>query len=214
MTTITLYTSRIQLLTTEVPPSAKLKTTIERLASDSNIQPPFDFKVTNLDGDLLNVTTDRCVGMQPLTVEVVAPAIALLQDKVQQHEARLLKQDKLLCALARGSLLTCAAQILETALGQPFAETRSNQVQRDDPVVSILAEMAGMRPEGLVWRLNGVLDRRNNTAAHVSSCDMLDEQVDVNKELITPQLRAKHAWECWLVEQYTAIKAKLPDRFA
>lgn len=136
--------------------------------------------------------------------------------------ARLVESDKELkqlqkqhSASATIHLRVIAGQIASTAMGSPLEPTQSQRASsfRAQPAVIALAELAGRDPATFVEQINKLLDRRNNTAAHQSSVTMLDEQVATCQELLTPELRVSLKWEAWFVDNYTSIKAKLPDQF-
>lgn len=180
-----LYSSRVLLREAHASPSSNMVETSEQLAAGS----------------------------------AIVAAVAVLQARLEQVEARMDaefqqqgKQGQAIAVLARGNLLICAGQIVDTAMGQPFAETHT-AVSRDDPAVIDLAKIAGKDAGTFAAALSGVLNRRNNSAAHASSCSMLDEQVNLISNCITPQLRNNHKWECWLVENYKKVKDTFPERF-
>lgn len=194
-----------------VQPQHYLSEALDSLASASNVSPPWLFKVLNEDGDQLNLTPQRMVGTQPLTVEVEASPVHSLEAKVEHQGSdlaeleqgvtelrkELLQLTDWMMASAEIHLMTCSAQILKTALGAPFIHTCSRQVQAitTDPVVVRLAGLAVVTPTKFALQADQLIDRRNNTATHQSSCTQLEANVAACQALMTPALRQKHKWE-------------------
>ena len=218
MTTITLCAAprgRETLLERAFPPQHSLKSAVDELASASNVSPPYSFKVFNPDGDLLNVTAQRKVGTQPLSVEIEASVIQALRVKGEQQDKRIAGLEKQMMGAASIHLKICAGQIMQTAFGAPFIQTYSHLVRGmvAEPAVVKLAGLAGLSPEAFADVADQLLDRRNNTAAHQTSITQLDELVEACQAMITPALQTKHKWETWTVEKYAEIKKLLLDRF-
>eukprot|EP00798_Chlamydomonas_sp_ICE-L_P006061 gene6061-biopygen1183 len=217
MTTIVLSTSSIQLAKQTFKPVDNLQDSLYMLASSSNVPPPWDFEVRNTQGDLLNLTSTRCVSKEPLFATVKADAVAAISAKVEKQADELALLLKAATASGRIQLCACAATVIKAATGAVFETTSSSRISNkvSTPEVTWLATKASLSPPEFSERFDKLLDRRNNSVAHQETGPLLEEEVESCKELLSalPVLRIKHHWEAWVIDVYTELAAAFPLRF-
>ena len=179
--------------------------------------PPCDFEVRNAQGDLLNLTSKRCVSKEPLFATVKADAVAAISPKVEKQADEMALLLKAATASGRIQLCACAATIIKTATGAVFETTSSSRISNkvSTPEVTWLATKASLSPPEFAERFDKLLDRRNNSVAHQETGTLLEEEVESCKELLSalPVLRIKHNWEAWVIDVYTELAAAFPLRF-
>eukprot|EP00798_Chlamydomonas_sp_ICE-L_P023386 gene23386-biopygen13643 len=217
MTTIVLSTSSIRLAKQTFKPVDNLQDSLYMLASSSNVPPPWDFEVRNAQGDLLNLTSTRCVSTEPLFATVKADAVAAISAKVEKQADELALLLK--AATASGKIQLCAflATVIKAATGAVFETTSSSRISNkvSTPEVTWLATKASLLPPEFAERFDKLLDRRNNSVAHQETGPLLEEEVESCKELLSalPVLRIKHHREAWVIDVYTELAAAFPLRF-
>eukprot|EP00798_Chlamydomonas_sp_ICE-L_P000965 gene965-biopygen2302 len=193
-----------------------LQNSLYMLASSSNVPPPWEFEVRNAQGDLLNLTSTRCVSKEPLFATVKADAVAAISAKVEKQANELALLLKAATASGKIQICACAATVIKAATGAVFETTSSSRISNNvsTPEVTWLATKASLSPSEFAERFDKLLNRRNNSVAHQETGPLLEE-VESCKELLSalPVLRIKHHWEAWVIDVYTELAAAFPLRF-
>jgi len=178
---------------------------------------PCDFEVRNTQGDLLNLTSTRCVSNEPLFATVKADAVAAISAKVEKQADELALLLKAATESGRIQLCACAATVIKVATSAVFETTSSSRISNKVPTpeVTWLATKACLSPPEFAERFDNLLDRRNNSVSHQETGPLLEEEVERCKELLSvlPVLRIKNHWEAWVIDVYTEIAAAFPLRF-
>eukprot|EP00798_Chlamydomonas_sp_ICE-L_P014883 gene14883-biopygen23924 len=176
-------------------PVDNLQDSLYMLASSTNVPPPWDFEVRNTQGDLMNLTSTRCVSKEPLFATVKADAVAAISAKVEKQADELELLLKAATASCRIQLCACAATVIKAATGAVFETTSSSRISNkvSTPEVTWLATKASLSPPEFSERFDKLLDRRNNSIAHQETGPLLEEEVESCKELLSalPVLRIK-----------------------
>eukprot|EP00798_Chlamydomonas_sp_ICE-L_P008458 gene8458-biopygen3806 len=209
--------STIRLAKQTFKPVDNLQDSLYMLASSSNVPPPWDFEVRNTQGDLLNLTSTRCVSKEPLFATVKADAVAAISAKVKKQADELALLLKAATASGKIQLCACAATVIKAATGAVFETTSISRISNkgSTPEVTWLATKASLSPHEFSERFDKLLDRRNNSVAHQDTDPLLEEEVESCKELLSalPVLRIKYHWEGLGHRFYTELAAAFPLRF-
>jgi hypothetical protein len=228
MTVLTLTSApslACQLAEKSFPPDGDLNEAVNELAKLSGLPQPWSLQVFNDFGDVINVMPGRSVGTDPLRVQIVSTEVESLKATVANLTKQVAANDKATAVANTPRLCNLAAMILLHSASDVSGAT--SRTTTTDYFYKLGAGHAGitgiathiknatnirMSLSEVISILDKVVQQRNATI-HPGSVADLDREVAELADAITPALKAKCFWECFIVENYSMFKTLFPDGF-
>ncbi len=162
------------------------------------------------------VAPQQNCGTQPMTVYLRARSVMeSLQDLrlevVSLHDSVvLLVMPRIANTAAQVFLIACSADSFRTTTSTYFSKLGTA-----DAAILQLSIATGTPAATIVYQADRVITKRNNSI-HFGDVEELDAEVAVCAHLLSKYrstIIKTMAWECWVLDNYAAIKTAFSERF-